>query len=259
MRKYVPKVTKLCHTNKYRGLMGRFDYSNLEYSSEILALIETLQHYKTCLPNQQLRLGEIDDSNWIENIILDSRRLKAIVDEEDLPLNESERAVAGYRDVYDLIEECFEYMDLSVNLILQLHKILLSHSPLGGSFKAAANYIGTFTPPSPFETPLLLDALVDEYNRSKAEPLLAIPTFISDFLAIHPFTDGNGRISRLLTLLLLNQAGYHVKLDQKILKTRAEYYSVLSTASYQWHEAKNDQGPFVKYFLTLMVAEFREG
>ena len=143
------------------------------------------------------------------------------MEEKTTPRNRDEQEIAGYRDVLNLIHENFDVIPITQNYILQLHKVLYSHmnNPVAGRTKNVQNYISAtypdghsevlFTPLAPYETPAALDRICEEYNRVignfEVEPLIAIPVFIHDFLCIHPFNDGNGRMSRLLTTLMLYQ------------------------------------------------------
>ena len=163
------------------------------------------------------------------------------------------------------IHESFDAIPITQNYILQLHKILYSHmnNPLAGRTKITQNYITAtypdghvetlFTPLAPYETPEALDRICEEYNRvignMELEPLIAIPVFIHDFLCIHPFNDGNGRMSRLLTTLLLYRSdfyvGKYISLEAKIAKNKELYYAALAQAQIGWHEGTEDVVPFI--------------
>lgn len=214
----------------------------------------------------------------IEGIRTTETRLRQIMNESTTPRNRDEKEIAGYRDALNIIHENFEYIPLTPNFILQLHKILFQHtdSSFGGSFKDVQNYISAtdelgnrftlFTPLSPYETPTAIQEICDEYNRvigeGKVDPLLIIPVFIHDFLCIHPFLDGNGRMSRLLTTLLLYRSGYeigkHISLEAKIAKTKDAYYDALEISQDGWHEQKDDSTEFIKYFLGTIIAAYRD-
>ncbi len=162
--------------------------------------------------------------------------------------------------------------------ILQLHKILYGHlnNHMAGRTKNVQNYISAtfpdghmeilFTPLPPHETPEALDKICEEYNRvignMEVEPLIAIPVFVHDFLCIHPFNDGNGRMSRLLTTLLLYQSGFYVgkyiSLEAKIAKNKDLYYDALGRAQSGWHEGKEDAVPFIKYLLRTLLAAYKD-
>ena len=167
---------------------------------------------------------------------------------------------------------------ITQNFILQMHKIMYSHmgNPMGGRTKNVQNYISAaypdghteilFTPLAPFETPEALDIICAEYNRvignAEIEPLIAIPIFIHDFLCIHPFNDGNGRMSRLLTTLLLYRSGFYVgkyiSLEAKIAKHKEAYYDALEQSQHGWHEECENVVPFIKYLLGTIVAAYRD-
>ena len=201
-----------------------------------------------------------------------------MVKEKTTPKNRDEQEIAGYRDVLNIIHESFDAIPLSQNYILQLHKILYSHmnNPMAGRIKSVQNYISAaysdnhteilFTPLAPFETSEALDKICEEYNRvignMEVEPLIAIPVFIHDFLCIHPFNDGNGRMSRLLTTLLLYRNGFYVgkyiSLEAKIAKNKDLYYDALGRAQIGWHEGEEDVVPFIKYLLGTVLAAYRD-
>lgn len=274
--------------------MKNFNYSeikNQKWDSDILGLIAAI--YKEAgkqemslkqKPQELEKLVEIakiqstEASNAIEGIITTSTRIKQLVEEKTTPKNRDEQEIAGYRDVLNIIHESFDTIPISQNYILQLHKILYSHmnNPMGGRTKSVQNYISAtypdghvetlFTPLSPFETPEALDKICEEYNRvignMEVEPLIIIPIFIHDFLCIHPFNDGNGRMSRLLTTLLLYRNGFYVgkyiSLEAKIAKNKDLYYNALSQAQHGWHEGTEDVVPFIKYLLGTILAAYKD-
>ncbi len=274
--------------------MRNFNYSKIrdqKWDSEILGLIAAIYReagkqelYLKQKPQELEKLVEIakvqstEASNAIEGIITTSTRLKQLVEEKTTPKNRDEQEIAGYRDVLNIIHESFDAIHISQNYILQLHKILYSHmnNPMGGKTKNVQNYISAsymdghveilFTPISPFETPDALDKICKEYNRvignMEVEPLIAIPVFIHDFLCIHPFNDGNGRMSRLLTTLLLYRNGFYVgkyiSLEAKISKSKDLYYNALSQAQHGWHEGTEDVVPFIKYLLGTILAAYKD-
>ncbi len=233
------------------------------------------------LLTQLLEIAKIQSteaSNRIEGIITTDERLKLIVREKTLPKTRSEKEIAGYRDVLTTIHESYDYIPPRSSMILQLHRDLYKFSgmSIGGSFKNSDNIIaeklpdGTqrvrFQPVSAWETPETMDRLCDEYARSvndpEMDPLLLIPMFILDFLCIHPFNDGNGRMSRLLTLLLLYRSGYivgkYISIEKLITDSKETYYEALQASSYEWHEGTNDYLPFVRYMLGVIAAAYRE-
>ena len=224
------------------------------------------------------KIQSTEASNAIEGIVTTSTRIRQLVENKTTPRNRDEQEIAGYRDVLGIIHESFDAIPITQNYILQLHKILYNHmnNPAAGRTKTVQNYISAtypdghtetlFTPLSPFETPEALDSICDEYNRvignMELEPLIAIPVFIHDFLCIHPFNDGNGRMSRLLTTLLLYRSGFHVgkyiSLEAKIAQHKDLYYDALAASQIGWHEGKDDPVPFIKYLLSTILAAYRD-
>ena len=274
--------------------MRTFNYSDLsdqKWDSDILGYIAAIykeagkqELYLKQRPEELEKLVEIakiqstEASNAIEGIVTTSTRIKQLVEEKTTPRNRNEQEIAGYRDVLNIIHESFEAIPLSQNYILQLHKIMYSHinNPMAGRTKNNQNYItakypdghaeAIFTPLAPYETPEALNRICEEYNRvignMEVEPLIAIPIFIHDFLCIHPFNDGNGRMSRLLTTLLLYRSGFYVgkyiSLEAKIAKNKDLYYSALNQSQDGWHEGCEDALPFIKYFLGIVLSAYRD-
>ena len=274
--------------------MRTFNYSIIKdqkWDSETLSLVAAIykeagkqELYLKQQPEALEHLVEIakiqstESSNAIEGIVTTSTRIKQLVEEKTTPRNRNEQEIVGYRDVLSLIHESFDAIPITQNYILQLHKLLYSHmnNPMAGRTKNVQNYISAtypngfteilFTPLSPYETPEALDRLCEEFNRVignfELEPLIAIPIFIHDFLCIHPFNDGNGRMSRLLTTLLLYQNGFYVgkyiSLEAKIAKNKDFYYSSLRASQYGWHENTEDVLPFVQYLLGTILAAYKD-
>ena len=224
------------------------------------------------------RIQSTEASNRIEGIYTSDERLQKIVKDKTTPRNRSEKEIAGYRDVLMTIHESNEYIPVKPSMILQLHRDLYKFSgmSIGGTYKPADNAITEedadgnkrvrFHPVSAWETPEAMEALCKAYtdlcNNGQYDPLLMIPVFILDFLCIHPFDDGNGRMSRLLTLLLLYRAGYHVgkyiSIEKLIERTKDDYYDNLQESSDGWHEEENNYIPFVTYQLGIILAAYRE-
>ncbi|HIS08058.1 MAG TPA: Fic family protein [Candidatus Choladocola avistercoris] len=274
--------------------MRKFNYSAIrqqKWDSEILSLVAAIykeagkqELYLKQRPEELEKLVEIakvqstEASNAIEGIVTTNTRIRQLVDEKTTPRNRDEQEIAGYRDVLNLIHENFDAIPITQNYILQLHKILYSHmnNPMAGRTKSVQNYISAtypdghvktlFTPLAPYETPEALDRICEEYNRvignMEAEPLIVIPVFIHDFLCIHPFNDGNGRMSRLLTTLLLYRSGFYVgkyiSLEAKIAKNKDLYYDVLGQAQIGWHEGTEDVIPFIKYLLGIILSAYKD-
>ena len=217
-------------------------------------------------------------SNKIEGIYTSDERLEALVMEKAEPRNRSEEEIAGYREVLATIHDSYEYIPIRPNNILQLHRDLYSFSSrdTGGRFKNTDNVIAEsgkdgqqrvrFIPVPAVQTPEAIERLCNEFNyaieRAEYDPLLLIPMFILDFLCIHPFNDGNGRMSRLLTLLLLYRSGYivgkYISMEMLIEKTKETYYEALQNSSIAWHNDKSDYTSFVKYYLGVVLKGYNE-
>lgn len=274
--------------------MRDFDYSNLinkTWDNEVLALVSQIHEHKgrqelylRQQPMQLDRLVELaivqstEASNEIEGIRTADTRLKQLCAEKTTPRNRDEKEILGYRDVLNTIHESYEYIPLRSSYILQLHRDLYRYSEkgIGGSYKNTQNYVSAmdadgntyvlFTPLAPFETPEAMERICESYNRiidaQEVDPLILIPTFIHDFLCIHPFSDGNGRMSRLLTTLLLYRSGYvvgrYISLESKIAKNKALYYDALSACQDGWYEGTEDPSPFIKYLLRTILAAYRD-
>ena len=274
--------------------MRTFNYvalKNQKWDSEIVAYIAAIHEMKgkqdlyiRQKPQELEKLVEIakvqstETSNEIEGIRTTNTRLKQLLSEKTTPRTRDEEEIAGYRDVLNVIHESYEYIPVTANYLLQLHKILYSHSgkSIGGKFKNVQNYISgidangkeytIFTPLAPYETPPAIDEICEQFNRAIAEgdvdPLILIPIFIHDFLCIHPFNDGNDRMSRLLTTLLLYRCGYsvgkYISLEAKIAKNKNLYYTSLSDAQIGWHEGNDDPNAFIKYLLGTIISAYRD-
>ena len=274
--------------------MKNFDYSLLRtrtFDREVINYIGLIHEFKgrqqlylEQKPQELETLVEIakiqstESSNAIEGIATTKARLKSLMADKTTPRDRGEKEIKGYRHVLNVIHENFDYVPLRKNYILQLHKMLyqFTEERFGGSFKDTPNEIDMvypdgrtvllFKPLEPFETPEAVEKLCEEYdkaiNKYGIDPLIAIPVFIHDFLCIHPFNDGNGRMSRLLTTLLICKSGFvigrYISLENKIEITKDEYYVALQESSQNWHEEKNDDTAFIKYILGTIVAAYRD-
>lgn len=254
----VSMITKIC---EYKG---RQDLIVEVHKDEVSSLLEVAKIQST------------GASNRIEGIFTTDKRLQELVVQKANPRNRSEAEIAGYREVLNTIHENYSHINVTPNLILQFHRDLYSYSIGGGVFKNADNFIseiapdGTqktrFIPVPAFQTKVFVQEMCNSFkNISEYENinhLLIIPIFILDFLCIHPFNDGNGRMSRLLTLLLLYQAGYfvgkYISIEMLIEKTKDTYYDALQASSVGWHNNANDYMPFVKYYLAVVLRAYRE-
>ena len=256
-------VGMLIQIHEYKGQQNLFIESKADALSQ---LVETAKIQST------------DASNRIEGIFTSSGRLEKLVRDKMIPQNRSEQEIAGYRDVLATIHTSHDYIPLRPNMILQLHRDLYKYSAksIGGHYKTSDNIIEEtdvagqkhvrFIPVSAFETPMTMEALCEEYAcasaNSELDTLLLIPLFVLDFLCIHPFEDGNGRMCRLLTLLLLYREGYlvgkYISIERLIEQTKDAYYETLYAGSQGWHEETNDYLPFVRYLLGVILAAYRD-
>ena len=260
----IPEVVALLsQIHEHKGQQNLFIEAKKDVLSELLEIA---------------KIQSTEASNRIEGIITTDDRLKKIVRDKTIPKNRSEREIAGYRDVLSTIHDSYDYIPVRPGMILQLHRDLYKYSgsAIGGNFKNSDNVIaeelpdGTkqvrFQPVPAWETAeamtVLCDALNEALGNEEMDPLLLIPIFILDFLCIHPFNDGNGRMSRLLTLLLLYRSGYivgkYISIEKIIADGKDTYYEVLQQSSYDWHEGANDYLPFVRYMLGIIVAAYRD-
>lgn len=274
--------------------MRDFNYSklrNIKWDNEVLGLVAQIHEYKgkqalflKQKPATLEKLVEIakiqstEASNKIEGIVTTATRIKQLCDQKTTPRNRDEEEISGYRDALSLIHESYEYIPIKSSYILQLHKVLYRYSQrgIGGRFKNTQNYITEikesgeqivrFMPLDPFETPTAIEKMCESFNREtdacEVDPLILIPAFVVDFLCVHPFNDGNGRMSRLLTTLLLYRAGYvvgkYVSLESKIEKTKESYYKALEKSDINWNREENDLTPFIKYILGTVLAAYRD-
>lgn len=273
--------------------MRTFDYKAMYkslLSPEIVGYLSQIHEYKgkqtlfiEAKPDALSELLDIakiqstEASNRIEGIYTSDDRLKKLVQSKTMPKTRNEREIAGYRDVLSTIHESHDFIPPRPGMILQLHRDLYKFSGMnvGGVYKATDNVIEEargderfvrFVPVESWQTPeameMICQALNDALGDPQIDPLLVIPLFILDFLCIHPFSDGNGRMSRLLTLLLLYRSGYivgkYISVEKEIADSKETYYEALHDSSVGWHEEKNDPLPFVRYMLGIIVASYRE-
>lgn len=274
--------------------MREFNYGklrNIKWDNEVLGLVAQIHEYKgkqTLFLKQKpatleklveiAKIQSIESSNKIEGIVTTAVRIKQLCDQKTTPRNRDEEEISGYRDALSLIHESYEYIPIKSSYILQLHQVLYRYSQrgIGGRFKNTQNYITEikesgeqivrFMPLDPFETPTAIEKMCESFNREtdacEIDPLILIPAFIVDFLCVHPFNDGNGRMSRLLTTLLLYRAGYfvgkYVSLESKIEKTKESYYKALEKSDINWNREENDLTPFIKYILGTVLSAYRD-
>ena len=274
--------------------MREFNYAILPselMNPEIMNLVSAIHEFKgkqdlfieakPDILEAMLKIAKVQStraSNRLEGIHTTDHRLVELMNMKVEPRTRSEREIAGYRDVLSLIHESYEYMSPKPNVLLQMHRDLYKYSPssIGGKYKNMDNIIAEsdgkgndivrFVPLSAFETPDAVERLTDTFirgiNTQKYDELLLIFMFTLDFLCIHPFNDGNGRMSRLLTLLLLYRSGYivgkYISIEMIIERTKETYYDVLAESSGGWHEQINSYLPFIKYCLEICLSAYKE-
>ena len=266
-------------------------YKDITWDNEILGYISQIHEFRGKLSNIELKnkakinkLVEIakiqstEASNKIEGIVTTATRIKQICKNKAMPKTRDEKEILGYRDVLNTIHENYEFIPVKSSYILQLHGSLYKYSEksIGGKYKNAQNYISEtradgssfirFQPIEPFETPEAVERLCQEFNiassKCDVDMLILIPIFILDFLCIHPFNDGNGRMSRLLTLLLLYKFGYNVgkfiSIEKIIEETKTDYYDALLLSSTGWMDNNNNPTEFIKYMLSVILKAYRD-
>jgi len=256
------EATTLRALGEYRGKQELFCKQSPETLKSLLLLA---------------KVESSESSNRLEGIELPHKKIEELVLHDTTPKNRSEQEIAGYRDVLNFIHESAEHIPFTPNVILQLHSILYQHMPIpGGKWKTTDNEIiekfpdGTqrvrFSPVKAHLAPDMMKKLVQCYNAALdnhvQDSLVLIPLSIFDFLCIHPFRDGNGRMSRLLTLLLLYQANYkvgrYISLERVFEESKESYYEVLETSSQGWHEGKHNIKPWLNYFLGALLKAYHE-
>jgi Fic family protein len=233
------------------------------------AALESLKHLAL--------IQSVEASNAIENITAPPKRLEELVAQKTTPRNRSEAEIAGYRAVLDTIHSSAEHIPFTPNVVLQLHRDLYQFAPpRSGHWKSSDNLVteeradGTvavrFTPVPALETPAAVAELhsrLDEaWRADQHHRLLLTGAYVLDFLVIHPFTDGNGRMSRLLALVLLYKAGYEVgrfiSVEKLIEQSKETYYDALAASTERWHTGEHDLRPWLSYFLGVLTAAYRE-
>lgn len=249
--------------------IGEFRGRQVLYERQSPEVLETLR--------RAAMIQSVESSNRIEGVTVAADRLEPLVRGKTTPKDRSESEVAGYRDVLAEIHANAKHLVLSPKLILDFHKRIYALTPeKGGRWKQKDNAIievradgrqvMRFRPVSALATPEHVKRLCELYRRTlderQVEPLLVIASLVLDFECIHPFQDGNGRVGRLLTLLLLYQAGYeagrYISLERIIEETKETYYQTLHRSSQGWHEARHDLRPWWDYFLGTLIAAYKE-
>lgn len=272
-----------------KSFEGRFD-DRLTLTHELVRTVRSLgeyrgraELYRAQMPQvlETLRaasmIQSVESSNRIEGVTAPPKRLREIMAEKTGPRDRSEQEIAGYRDVLASIHANHGAMKMSPNLVLQLERDLFKYTDtVGGRWKSAQNSIserrpdGTeyirFEPVEPYLVEEYMNRLQSGFdalwNAGEVDRLLLIPAYVLDFLCIHPFPDGNGRMARLLTTLLLYKAGYEVgrfvSLERVIEESKESYYEALRLSSIGWHEGKHDLAPWTGYLLGTFIAAYRE-
>lgn len=271
-----------------------FDYSNLadcKLNSNIINMLSEIYErkgrqslflfQKTVELEKLVNIAKIQSteaSNRIEGIITTEKRINEIMKEDATPRTRDEQEIMGYRDVLNTIHQNYEHIKINANFILQLHRDLYKYSAgnFAGKYKITDNIIeekdGTgsrrirFIPLKAYLTPEAIEKACIEYNVANSalqtEPLILISIFILDFLCIHPFNDGNGRMSRLITLLLLYKndffVGKYISIEKIIADTKEDYYKALEISSQGWHENKNNPMYFVEYMLRIILNAYKQ-
>lgn len=267
------------------------DYlDKINFSSQQVGILRALGEYRgkqalffkqspEVLKSLQLvaKIESSESSNRLEGIELPHKKIEELVLKKTDPQNRSEQEIAGYRDALNLIHESGTHMPFTSNIILQLHSILYRYmANPGGRFKSTDNEIiekhpdGSkrirFTPTKAHLTSNAVDQLTKNYaiitEQNKQDPLIFVPLTILDFLCIHPFSDGNGRLSRLLTLMLLYQfdyqVGHYISLERIFEESKESYYETLEASSEGWHSGKHDVNPWLNYFWGALLRSYRE-
>ena len=240
------------------------------YAEQAPEMVEALR--------QNAVIESSESSNRIEQVVAPRERIKGLVEHRVRPETRSEQEIAGYRDALELIHENAEQMPFSVNVVLQLHQLVYRYHPSeGGRWKGTDNDIVERNPDGTIhrirfrtvrvvETPSAMEQLVATYERAAyqeaIEPLVVVPLAILDFLCIHPFRDGNGRVGRLLTLLLLYHFDYwvgrYISLERVVEESKETYYEALEASSQGWHEGAHNAHPWLRYFWGMLLRAYRE-
>jgi Fic family protein len=250
-------------------LLGEYKGKQTLYQNQSPQVLETLR--------QIAIVQSTESSNRIEGIATAPQRLQLLMADKVSPQSRSEQEILGYREVLNTIHANYDGMTFTPSLVLQLHRDLTQFLPIqGGGWKGSDNDIretradGTvvvrFRPVPAYLAPQVMQDLHEQFNRhwqkETIEPLLLISTYGLDFLCVHPFLDGNGRMSRLLSLLLLYQAGYevgrYISLEAIIERTKESYYETLQRCSQGWHEGEHELLPWWEYFLGVVLSACRE-
>lgn len=298
MKDFLDKSPKMWYNlgeMKNRGVpMREFDYAAFDavtWDNDIVSLVARIHEFKGRFIEMaplksnirekllaSAQMNSVESSNRIEGVTTSAQRLKQLLMMSAEPTTEAEKEILGYKEAVDTVNRSYQTIEtVRTANILNLHATVYSHADTtyGGQFKVIDNTIvqvlgdGSrtilFQPPPSFETPALMERLCqtagEALDAGNVDPLILTPIFIVDFLCIHPFLDGNGRMSRLLTSLLLHLHGYDVdwytSIDRLIEQSKQSYYQSLAASNPGWHEGVNDYTPFIKYLLTVILRAYK--
>ncbi len=268
-KKYLAALTIPHHLITIIRQIGEYKGKQELYKKQAPEMLENLRHVAI--------IQSTESSNRLEGITADIQRIKDLVEEKTKPANRSESEIAGYRDVLSTVHANYEHIPFNKSVLLQFHRDLMKYAGKeGGRWKSVSNEIteilpdGTkkirFVPVAPHLTPDYMQTLHERYESISKEgdidPLILIALYVLDFLCIHPFLDGNGRMARLITLLLLYRNGYevgrYISLERVIEQTKESYYETLQKSSQGWHKGKHDALPWVEYALSTILAAYKE-
>lgn len=266
---HLEQTTVPMSTVRSIGLLGEYKGKQQLFEKQSPQVLSALR--------EVARVQSIESSNRIEGVTAASGRVAELAADKTTPRDRSEQEIAGYRDVLSTVHADPLGMDVSTRLILQLHRDLYQFSPTpGGAWKSTANDIvdvladGThrlrFSPVAPHLVDAAMNDLVAGYRSVAAggqvDSLIAVPAFVLDFLCVHPFSDGNGRMSRILNLMLLYQAGYgvgrYISLEKVIEDSKETYYEALEASSRGWYEGRHDLVPWLQYSHGVLIAAYLE-
>lgn len=256
-------VTMLTQIHEYKGKQSLFYVAQKDVLDQLM---------------DAAKIQSTESSNEIEGIYTSDHRLKLLVKDKTRPQNRNEEEIAGYRDVLNAIHVDYPHIPVKPSIILQLHRDLYKFEgyDIGGRYKTGDNIIEKidehgqvsvrFQSVASCKTAESVEKLCQAFEEAvvseNIDMLLLMPMFILDFLCIHPFHDGNGRMSRLLTLLLLYRSDYmvgkYISIEKQIKITKASYYAAFQQSSQDWHENHNDYEPFTRYMLGVLLGAYRE-
>ncbi len=267
---YLKKISFSAREASTLQKIGEYRGKQALFSQQTPEILNSLKHIAV--------IQSSESSNRIEGVTAPHERVEALVKNADTPQNRPEQEIAGYRDVLGLLHESAKYLDFSATTILDMHSKMCRYMPEGGGkWKKRDNEILELNPDGSFKrvrfsptpaskTPKAIDAMVDNYHEAienyQAEPLVIIPLTVLDFLCIHPFTDGNGRMARLITLQLLYhfdyQVGRYISLERIFEESKKTYYETLEKSSKNWRDGKHNSFPWINYFWGVLLRAYNE-